>query len=135
RSLAFDPLENLRLSGADAVHVPGGDLEHYESIERGTPMFNEIGFGIRAVLKRKFTTTARRTEGFSLARKEIPPSCASRLRGKFLVLPKTVFPRANRSSEMLCRGDFRARRRTVRAGLRLRHAAGLAHSRLSRYRP
>jgi len=54
----------LRLSGADAVHVPGGDLEHYESIERGTPMFNEIGFGIRAVLKRKFTTTARRTGRF-----------------------------------------------------------------------
>ena len=27
-------------------------------------MFNEIGFGIRAVLKRKFTTTARRTGRF-----------------------------------------------------------------------
>ena len=26
RPLAFDPLENLHLSGADAVHVPGGDF-------------------------------------------------------------------------------------------------------------
>lgn len=33
-------------------------------------MFNEIGFGIRAVLKRKFTTTGEGREGFlSLGRK------------------------------------------------------------------
>src|ERR1051325_8357725 len=63
-SLALDPLENLRLSGADAVHIPGGDFEHYESIKSGAPMFNAIGFAIRAVVKRKFTTTARRTGRF-----------------------------------------------------------------------
>src|SRR5690348_3316831 len=78
---------------------------------------------------------ARRTRRFSLARNEISPSGAARLRGKFSVLSKKVFPRANRSSEMLCRADFRARRKTARAGLRLHYVAGAVRLRQPRCRP
>ena len=54
-------------------------------------MFNEIGFGIRAVFKRKFTTSARRTGRFFPRSEDIPASCAVRLRGKLLVLAKKLF--------------------------------------------
>jgi len=51
------------------------------------------------------------------------------------ILSRKVFPRANRSSEMLCRGDFRARRKMGRAGLRLDDVARIAHFRPPRCRP